>query len=185
VLKRRELCRYAIALSDIQQATQICDLMLGERPGMADPHYWAYHTSIVNSYARTFIEEKPFDCLRPLYGFVIVSPIFVRALVIVPTKPVHAARRATAIATTVSRSTYSTNAWPRSPASGRSRFRAPSGTYNASPAIIELSPIIQFPPFGISRETRNEGQTPNAPPLDRIEGDRMSERATLTYRQSG
>jgi hypothetical protein len=57
--KRRSLVRFAIALSDIHLATQTCDLMLAERPGLADPHYWAYHTAIVNAYARPFTENKP------------------------------------------------------------------------------------------------------------------------------
>lgn len=56
---RRRLCRFALALSDIKAATDACDLMLSERPGMADPHYWAYHTAIVASYGRPFTEMKP------------------------------------------------------------------------------------------------------------------------------
>jgi hypothetical protein len=46
-------------LSDLKSATETCDLMLSERPGYADPHYWAYHTAIVNAYARPFTENKP------------------------------------------------------------------------------------------------------------------------------
>jgi len=33
--------------------------MLTEKPGFADPHYWAYHTATVNAYARPFTEMKP------------------------------------------------------------------------------------------------------------------------------
>jgi hypothetical protein len=57
--KKRELARFAIALSDLALATQTCELMLSERPGLADPRYWAYHTAIVNAYARPFTENKP------------------------------------------------------------------------------------------------------------------------------
>src|SRR5229473_2833751 len=57
--RRRSLARYAIALTDIHLATQTCELLLEERPGLADPKYWAYHTAIVNAYARPFTENKP------------------------------------------------------------------------------------------------------------------------------
>lgn len=63
--RRRELCKYAIALSDIHLATEICDLMLEEQPGLADPHYGAYHTAIVNAYARPFTENKPLGRIAP------------------------------------------------------------------------------------------------------------------------
>lgn len=33
--------------------------MLAERPGLADAHYWAYHTAIVAAYGRPFTENKP------------------------------------------------------------------------------------------------------------------------------
>jgi hypothetical protein len=57
--RRRRLCRFALALSDIHASTQACDLMLTERPDMGDPHYWAYHTAIVAAYGRPFTENKP------------------------------------------------------------------------------------------------------------------------------
>jgi hypothetical protein len=57
--KRRDLARFAIALSDLALATETCELMLTERPGLAEPRYWAYHTAIVNAYARPFTENKP------------------------------------------------------------------------------------------------------------------------------
>jgi hypothetical protein len=57
--RKRSLVRYAIALTDIHLATQTCELLLEERPGLADPKYWAYHTAIVNAYARPFTENKP------------------------------------------------------------------------------------------------------------------------------
>lgn len=57
--RRRRLCRFALALSDLSASTQSCDLMLTERPGMGGAHYWAYHTAIVASYGRPFTENKP------------------------------------------------------------------------------------------------------------------------------
>lgn len=57
--RRRSLCRFAMALSDIHAATSVCDLMLEERPGMGDAHYWAYHNAIINSYGRPFTTMKP------------------------------------------------------------------------------------------------------------------------------
>lgn len=57
--RRRALCRFAIALTDIHGATQTCELMLEEKPGLADPRYWAYHTAIINGYARPFTVNRP------------------------------------------------------------------------------------------------------------------------------
>jgi hypothetical protein len=57
--KKRDAARFAIALSDLALATDTCRLMLEERPGLEQPRYWAYHTAIVNAYARPFTENKP------------------------------------------------------------------------------------------------------------------------------
>jgi hypothetical protein len=58
--ERRNLVRFAIAMSDVRVATETCDLMLVDRPDpVTDPRYWAYHTAIVNAYARPFTENKP------------------------------------------------------------------------------------------------------------------------------
>jgi hypothetical protein len=57
--KKRELAHFAIALSDLSLATETCELMLAERPSLSEPRYWAYHTAIVNAYARPFTENKP------------------------------------------------------------------------------------------------------------------------------